>query len=209
MKRMRNLAMGSLLVALCPAGVLAGDGVVALQTAEASCRNAGNAIYVDCGNGTVTDNRTGLVWLANADCLGGGVDWFTAMEFVAGLADMPADSAAAAHDCGLSDGSSPGEWRLPSRAEWQAMVGDADSLGCSPTITSNHPGGITPCWSAGCNTLGLCAFSDVQSGFYWSSTSNVTSNLTAAWSVTLFDGDLLASASKINNLRVWPVRGGQ
>ena len=88
---LRKLTLGFLLVALCPAaGVLAGDGVVALQTAEASCGagSPASTVYVDCGNGTVTDRRTGLVWLANADCLGGGVDWYTAMEFVAGLADL-------------------------------------------------------------------------------------------------------------------------
>ena len=26
--------------------------------------------YVDCGNGTVTDTVTGLIWLQDADCLG-------------------------------------------------------------------------------------------------------------------------------------------
>jgi hypothetical protein len=57
-----------LLVAIPPTS-LAGDGVVALQTADPSCPDDSGKIYVDCGNGTVTDNRTGLVWLKNADCL--------------------------------------------------------------------------------------------------------------------------------------------
>ena len=107
-------------------GVWAGDGVVALQTAGTSCADGSGNRYVDCGNGTVTDNETGLVWLANADCLG-SVDWLTASEFVAGLSDKPEGSIAAAHDCGLSDGSSPGEWRLPSMEEWEAMVAEAES----------------------------------------------------------------------------------
>ena len=204
---MRTLALISSLVALCPAGILAGDGVVALQTAEASCRDGSTAIYVDCGNGTVTDNRTGLVWLANADCLGAGVDWFTAMEFVAGLADITALPSTVEQDCGLTDGSSPGEWRLPSVAEWQAMVADADDLGCSPTITSDLAGVIITCWSAGCNALGLCAFSDVQSLFYWSSSSLVASPSSAGL-VAMNSGNVSANSKAGGNF-VWPVRGGQ
>ena len=213
---MRNLTLGSLLLVLCPAGVVAGDGLVALQTAEASCRNGSSAAYVDCGNGTVTDTSSGLVWLKNADCLGGGVDWYTAMEVVAGLADLDdgfcanKGLTAAVCDCGLSDGSSPGEWRLPSRAEWQAMVADAVDLGCSPTITSDFPAGIIPCWSAGCSTLGLCAFSDVQSASYWSSTTSVSSP-NRAWGVFLQHGEVYVPDSKGggNENSVWPVRGGQ
>ncbi len=89
----------------------AGDGKLALQTGASSCRNQTTNIYVNCGNGTVTDNRTGLVWLRNANCIGragggggtppGRVIWFEARDFVAGLSDKPAQSAAAAHDCGL------------------------------------------------------------------------------------------------------------
>jgi hypothetical protein len=208
MKRMRNLTLGSLLVALCPAGVLAADGVVALQTADPSCRDDSTAIYVDCGNGTVTDNRTGLVWLKNAGCLDEEADWLTARDFVAGLADMPDGSIPALHDCELSDGSSPGEWRLPSLAEWEAMVGDAVDLGCSPTITSNHPAGITPCWSAGCSTVGLCAFSDVQSDFYWSASSSVEMPSTA-WVASLNTGINFTNDFKTSVHYVWPVRGGQ
>ena len=111
-------------------GAWAGDGIVALQTADPSCRTTTTPPprYVDCGNGTVTDNKTGLVWLKQANCIGaagggtgvplGRVNWHTAMEFVAGLSDLRDDPL----DCGLSDGSSPGDWRLPSVTEWQEMM---------------------------------------------------------------------------------------
>ena len=211
---LRKLTLGFLLVALCPAaGVLAGDGVVALQTAEASCGagSPASTVYVDCGNGTVTDRRTGLVWLANADCLGGTVDWSTAMESVAGLADLDGGACAflteAECDCGLSDGSSPGEWRLPSAAEWQAMVADAVGLGCSPTITSDFPAGVTACWTGGCSNIGLCAFSDVQSAFYWSASPFVV-NPSSAW-VAGLDTGVIGPANKFITYPVWPVRGGQ
>ena len=190
----------------------AGDGVVALQTADPSCPDGSGNIYVDCDNGTVTDNRTGLVWLKNAHCLD-LLDWSTAMEYVDGLADLDdgfcanEDQTAAECDCGLSDGSSPGEWRLPSGAEWQAMVADAVGLGCSPTITSNNPAGITPCWTAGCSNVGLCAFSDVQSDFYWSASPSLTIS-SLAWGVALHVGDI-GQINKGNTQPVWPVRGGQ
>lgn len=208
MTRSPTAISSCLLLVLFAQRTLAGDGAVALQTADPSCPDDSAAIYVDCGNGTVTDNRSGLVWLGNADCLGGGVDWYAAMDFVAALADVPDESAAAAHDCGLSDGSSPGEWRLPSTAEWLAMVSDAVDLNCNPAITSDLVT-VPPCWSVGCNTAGLCSFSNVDMGRYWSSNSNVTTGATSAFSVEMFNGEIFDSDAKTSVYRVWPVRGGQ
>ena len=185
--------------------------VVALQTADPSCRDDSGNIYVDCGNGTVTDNRTGLVWLKNANCLSGivgsgPVDWQTAMEFVAGLSDIPATSAAAAHDCGLSDGSSPGEWRLPSIAEWEAMIADALGVAGDPDCTLDPPT-ITNDSGQQCWADGPSSFTVVSQSFYWSSTPYVF-NTSNAWDVHLFNGSILF-LSKANPDRVWPVRGGQ
>ena len=210
-------------------GVWAGDGVVALQTAASSCADPTNTDrYIDCGNGTVTDNDTGLVWLKQANCLatcsgtgvpctvdsdcGGGtcdpgtVDWFTAMGFVAGLSDKPAGSAAAADDCGLSDGSSAGEWRLPSVEEWEAMIADAVALGCTsdgfggPSITDDSG---TQCWEEGPGN----SFTGVASNFYWSP-STVLFEPSFAWIVFLSDGNI-GFNERTNNNYVWPVRGGQ
>lgn len=197
----------TVVVMICTPGPgLAGDGVVALQTADPSCPDDSGNRYVDCGNGTVTDNDTGLVWLADANCLdvsGGGWDWFTAMEFVAGLSDKPATSAAASEDCGLSDGSSPGEWRLPSVEELEAMIADAVDLGCDPTIT-NDAG--NDCWDAQCVTAGACSFSGVVSSFYWSASTSVEP--LNAWEVSALSG-LVRIQSKTAFAYVWPVRGGQ
>ena len=169
---------------LFTSALLAGDGVVALQSADPSCPDDSGRIYVACGNGTVTDNRSGLVWLANANCLsgssqGGSVDWYTAMEFVAGLSDF---QNAAFGDCGLNDGSSPGEWRLPSLQEWLDMVADAKGQGgdpdCrdpGPAITNNAG---TACWSQCPQSIpgvpnGLCsAFRHVQSFSYWTASTD-------------------------------------
>ena len=83
----------------------AGDAVVA----DPPCFDNTNR-YADCGNGTVTDQLTGLIWTKNATCLGSG-NW----------SNSSAAAAALMHgSCGLSDNSSPGDWRLPTIDEWTA-----------------------------------------------------------------------------------------
>jgi len=147
--------------------------------------------YVDCGNGTVTDTVTGLIWLKQADCLG-SVDWASANQAAAALKSG---------DCGgtLNDGSSPGDWRLPTQAEWNAMK--APWSGCVPSLT---------------NDVGNACFSTGPSSFegvgtvtpYWSSTTYVsTSNAWSAYSTLLLNG-LIAGHDKGQPDRVWPVRGG-
>lgn len=208
------------LVLLCVCSAAwAGDGVVALQSADPSCRTTTTPppIYVDCGNGTVTDNRTGLVWLKNANCLGDSVDWFKAMEFAAGLSDIDVGSCGgvspALCDCGLTDSSSPGEWRLPSPTEWTAMVEDAVALGCTvggafggPSITNDLG---TECWhsSPGNSFSGVV---DTGSSIYWSPNTFIESLSLdgGAWLVSLWFG-AISNDGKQNPHFVWPVRGGQ
>lgn len=207
--RSRRLALTLAAVLAAPLPGVAGDGVVALQTADPACPDDSGDRYVDCGNGTVTDNDTGLVWLANADCFG-TQDWHEAMEIVAGLADLPdaevcgvltADEC----DCGLSDGSSPGEWRLATIGEWKAMVQHADDvLGCDPTI-SNDQGDA--CWDQTCVDADDCSFYGVVSSFFWAS-STVAHDPLKAWEVSLGHGGV-AGTGKAAALCVWPVRGGQ
>ena len=60
--------------------------------------------FTDNGDGTITDNLTGLVWLAQADCLG-KIEWLAALAAANALADG---------QCGLTDGSVAGDWRLPN-----------------------------------------------------------------------------------------------
>lgn len=66
--------------------------------------------FVDHDDGTVTDTVTGLVWLKMADCLQG--DWTTALAAVQALATG---------QCGLSDGSQAGSWRMPNRNEMESL----------------------------------------------------------------------------------------
>lgn len=144
--------------------------------------------YVDCGNGTVTDTLTGLIWLKDANCFG-GKDWASANNAAAGLGDG---------ECGLEDGSSPGDWRLPTTEEWKATVERARALDCTyPSLTDTA--------GTGC---GSGPFTGVQStGAYWSSTSGAAYPV-SAWRVYLNDGDVL-NGNKTYTTYVWPLRGGQ
>jgi len=184
---------------------LAGDGVVALQTAAPSCRNNSSNIYVNCGNGTVTDNRTGLVLLKNANCFG-PMEFSTAFEVVAGLSDLPGSDP---DDCGLSDGSSPGEWRIPSRGEWERMIDDALGIGGDPDCRPSPPL-ITNDGGGGCWVNGPSSFTGIVADRYWSSTS-WSGDVTQVYFVHLFDTlprfDVGFRTAALNYL--WPVRGGQ
>jgi hypothetical protein len=145
--------------------------------------------YIDNGDGTVTDNWTGLIWLKNANCFG-RQDWKTAMQSAANLASG---------QCGLRDGSRRGMWRLPSKEEWEAMLDekyvDRENYYRQPTL-SNAAG--TGPWKEG------DAFSGVQTDGYWSSTENAL-NSDYAWRVNLDYGDVFTSV-KVNPDYVWPVR---
>jgi serine/threonine protein kinase len=144
-----------------------------------------NYRYIDNGDGTVTDNRTGLIWLKNANCFG-RQKWEKAMQLAAELADG---------ECGLTDGSKPGDWRLPTIDELKAM---RDTKYRNPVL-SNAVG--TDKWKEG------DAFSGVQSSIYWSSTPLATVT-NYAWFV-FFDGGYVDYYSKTNANYVWPLRGFQ
>lgn len=209
MKQATPIFVQALLLMATPVASTAGDGVVALQTADPACGDNSAKIYVDCGNGTVTDNRTGLVWLANADCFG-QMSWADAVATVSGLSDLDCGEAEEGCDCGLEDGSSPGEWRLPSRKEWGAMTADAITGGCSPAITSDVVLLFgDACWDQSCVDNDACSFLNVQSAIYWAANTRVVSP-TFAYLVQLDSGWAGGWGFKPSSSPyVWPVRAGQ
>lgn len=175
--------------------------LLATSVCSADC-NSGDR-YEDNGNGTVTDCRTGLIWLKNASCnsASGGVlpnngllTWQNALKWVAGLRGGQPGL------CGLSDGSAPGDWRLPTKTEWMAMVANAKKQTFQNPILTDTAG--TAKWTTDGNT-----FSGVQSSFYWSLTPRADF-ADFAWYISLSNGfiDTVANAS---TLYVWPVRDGQ
>jgi hypothetical protein len=152
--------------------------------------------YVDCGNGTVTDSVTGLVWLQDAWCLG-VVDWATGSARAASLKDGT---------CGLSDGSRPGYWRLPTIDEWRATIAPAVAMGCSMEGVGTPPA-LTNTAGTECLSVGPTAFFGVVSDGYWSMTSN-PQHPNNAW-VTSLVGTIhgfVFSGVKSHGLHVWPVR---
>ena len=82
--------------------------------------------FTDNGDGTVTDNQTGLIWLKNANCFGSRI-WNDALSDCNGLANG---------QCGLIDGSNAGDWRLPQIKELQSLV---DFKNIHPSLPSGHP----------------------------------------------------------------------
>ncbi|MEN8216813.1 MAG: DUF1566 domain-containing protein [Pseudomonadota bacterium] len=138
--------------------------------------------YIDNGDGTVTDNKTGLVWLKNANCFG-RQNWKTALQTAANLAHG---------QYGLSDGSMPGMWRLPTKEEWEAMV---DKRYEKPALVNAAETGQ---WTEG------DAFLGVQASYYWSSTTDADLR-SFAWYVYLYYG-YVDITDKTYFSYVWPVR---
>jgi hypothetical protein len=136
--------------------------------------------FTDNGNGTVTDNLTGLVWMKNASNVGavgfGLKTWADALT---------AANSLKSGDAGLSDGSKEGDWRLPNVRELQSLI---DYGHLDPAIPAVHP------------------FTGVQSWYYWSSTTYVDGTLNA-WDVGFNDGGVFRN-SKTSSYYVWCVRGG-
>jgi hypothetical protein len=111
--------------------------------------------FTDNGDGTVTDIWTGLIWLKDPVCFGGGGTWSTigtymywadAFTWANWLHDgceicgddlLPGDEGPPTnYDCNLSDGSSPGDWRLPNVNELHSLV-DLDEE--DPALPAGHP----------------------------------------------------------------------
>lgn len=140
-----------------------------------------NPRFTDNSNGTVTDNLTGLIWLKDANCFGNQA-WSFALIDAYNLASG---------QCGLTDGSQAGDWRLPNINELESLV---DSSRYDPALPAGH------------------LFTNVQSGeysdSYWSATTNTQSisNLTA-WDVNMYDG-FAYYGPKDDDGYLWPVRAG-
>ena len=139
--------------------------------------------FTDNANGTITDKLTGLIWLKNASCVTlGPSTWTNALNQVNQLASG---------QCGLSDGSTAGQWRVPNVIELESVV----------DVSHSGPA-VTP-----------LVFSGVSSGIYWSSTSYYGGQAGSpyAWAIQFSDGSYIndgsANAKATANNQVWAVRG--
>lgn len=81
--------------------------------------------FVACGNGTVFDTRSTLLWLQDAGCLALNFDAvLNRWGFNASTAQERINTVLVDGVCGLSDGSvlGGGDWRLPTKDEFRQIV---------------------------------------------------------------------------------------
>jgi hypothetical protein len=156
--------------------------------ADGACADTTGNRFVDCGNGTVTDTQTQLIWMKNASCFPADT-WPAAVALVAGIMNGGCQGT-------LSDHSSAGDWRLPTPAEWQALA--------KPSCSPNPGGPAIPDQSGnGCYFDGTRWAIGVESVAYWSSADGGDS--LTAYAVNLGDG-LVAATVVTDPLHVWTVR---
>ncbi len=150
--------------------------------------------YVVNGDGTLTDNQTGLMWeLQTSTCTGEitcysntyvwsasgtAADGTLFTQFLATLNGGDYYSPSAALIVNVLPAScfaNHCDWRIPSIGELYAIVGPAAPPGC---------GFGPPCIDP--------AFGPTQAGGYWSSSSiaanSLYGNTSSAWAVNFFDG---------------------
>ncbi len=141
--------------------------------------------FITSTTGIVTDTLTGLVWLEKANCFQSV--WAQAFTDTATLNSG---------ECGLSDGSVEGDWRLPNVREMLSLA----HYGYYDPAVPNTVG--TGQWSEGDPFIGI------QSAIYWSSSTRAddTNN---AWRVHTIDSSVYYSNKTSETNYVWPVRGGQ
>ena len=121
--------------------------------------------FIGHGDGTVTDNLTGLMWTRNANLPNGTRTRQGALDYVKTLSTG-----------GRSD------WRLPNRKELFSLI---DRNKVDPALPKGHP------------------FQNVQSDYYWSSTTDASSG-DDAWIVHMWDG--FVRDDQGYGYYVWPVR---
>jgi hypothetical protein len=138
-----------------------------------------NPRFTDNGNGSIKDNLTGLIWLSNASCFGRRT-WSNALNDANTLNSG---------ECGLSDSSVEGDWRLPNYKELFSLS-NYGTVNTSDWLTSQ-------------------GFSNVPTSYeyYWSSTSD-SANSNLAFQVGV-SGRTVIPDGKSDSWYVWPVRGGQ
>jgi hypothetical protein len=150
--------------------------------------------YVDCGNGTVHDTVTRLIWLKKATCYATlFTSYADASERAAGLKDG---------ECGLTDNSTPGDWRLPTADEWAATTDRARAMGCQNPALTNTAG-------TGCFADGPEPFTGVPSGSFAYWTSSALADFPDAAGYLQLGTGLPWIGPKASYHHIWPVRGGQ
>jgi hypothetical protein len=156
--------------------------------------------FTDNGDGTVTDIWTGLIWLKDANCYyepgsghAGLMYWEDALIWANELYDGCENCGGVTPDCNLSDGSNPGDWRLPNANELHSLI-DLDEE--YPALPAGHP------------------FENVNVLFTYLSSTTDSEDRDEARVVHMGSGSVSTigkseESDPSNRKLVWPVRGGQ
>jgi hypothetical protein len=165
---------------------------------------------VDNGDGTVTDNLTGLQWEKKTNdatvhdaanvytwCLDANSDGTCDK---AGAADGPVftDFLRSLNSDGCFAGQC--DWRLPTRDELQTILADP----YTPAVYVDGIGTVIPCATPSCIDP---IFGPTQSKAYWSATTDAGLPSTA-WYVGFYSSDATVVFWKTHLLSVRAVRGG-
>jgi hypothetical protein len=146
---------------------------------QTSCEQSCVIRFIDNGDGMVTDTSTDLIWLKNANCFG-TKNWYSAAASAEGLNSG---------ECGLTDGSLAGDWRLPTKYELQGIGTDPQKkwytgFPSAPWTTPSAP------------------FTNGKPNFYWSSSE---CGEYCVWFLRMLDGYTL-NWNKTGAVYAWPVR---
>lgn len=133
--------------------------------------------FTDNGNGTVSDNLTGLMWAKDAN-LWGSVNWNTAID-----------------NCNSLVLGGTNDWRLPNIREIYSLV---DFRYMFPPISDTTGSGQ---WSSG------DPFNNIQTDCYWSSSTPNFEPAHSQARVVYMDGGSASGEEKTEPNYVWPVRG--
>ncbi|MEO8155310.1 MAG: DUF1566 domain-containing protein [Rhizobacter sp.] len=155
-------------IELLQTGVYSGVGGGSFGAADDASLQAGavltSARFIDNGDGTLADTVTGLTWLKQADCI--NQNWAGALATVNTLASG---------QCGLTDSSTAGQWRLPNRSEMLSLSDRAPTFPQASYLNGQYQGTST--------VNGPVIFSNfIVSNYYWTSTTDAA-DTTQAWTV--------------------------
>jgi len=163
---------------------------------------AGAALsYTDNGDGTITDNNTGLMWEKKSDD-GSIHDWDN--EYTWGMISSPYTMNGTMVTVFLAALNTPPcfagycDWRIPNVKELQSIV-DYELAYPEPSVNAAFNNGCAP----GC-TVTTC--SCTRTSYYWSSTTS-RYDQRYAWDVDFWNG-VVGNRYKDDGIYVRAVRGG-
>lgn len=140
--------------------------------------------FTDKGNGTVKDNLTGLIWLKNANCLDRNT-WIDSLNN-ANLLDSG--------ECGLTDSSQEGEWRMPNITELSSLLNYEYT---SPALSNDN--GNLQWWSGGGSS-----FTNIPTTAHWTSTTYTFLKFKVRV-INMYRGEI-SEDFKTAKFSLWPVR---